>query len=271
MIVFPNCKINLGLQVLNKRADNFHTIETVFYPIDLKDGLEIISSSGAAVEFSATGLPVDGNEEDNICIKAYHLLKNNFPQLPGIKMQLHKTIPMGAGLGGGSADGAFALQLLNQNFNLGLSTEQLIDYALQLGSDCPFFIINKPCYATGRGELLQEAKIDLSMYKIILINPGIHVNTGWAFSQLTPAAPAKSIKEIIKQPVATWAAELKNDFENPVFEKYSVIKSIKDELYRQGAVYAAMSGSGSTVYGIIEEEISIDIFTEQHYFVKMIA
>jgi 4-diphosphocytidyl-2-C-methyl-D-erythritol kinase len=178
MIVFPNCKINLGLQILNKRADNFHAIETVFYPIDLKDGLEIISSSGAAVEFSATGLPIDGNEADNICIKACHLLKNNFPQLPGIKMHLHKTVPMGAGLGGGSADGAFTLRLLNQKFNLGLSTQQLIDYALQLGSDCPFFIINKPCYATGRGELLQEVNIDLSTYKIVLINPGIHINTG---------------------------------------------------------------------------------------------
>ena len=273
MIVFPNCKINLGLHILAKREDGFHNIETVFYPVALKDALEIIPShnSNTAVEFSSTGLIVDGNTNDNICFKAYHLLKKDFPALPEIKMHLHKAIPMGAGLGGGSADGAFALQLLNKKFNLNLSTSALLNYAAQLGSDCAFFIINKPCYATGRGEILEEINIDLLRYKIVLVNPGIHVNTGWAFSQLTPALPQKTIQKIISQPINSWKQELQNDFEKPVFEKYPAIKSIKETLYAQGAVYAAMSGSGSTVYGIFENEISLPLFETENYFVKIIA
>lgn len=271
MIVFPNCKINLGLHILSKRQDGFHNLETVFYPVALKDALEVLPSLGSAIEFTGSGLTVDGNETDNICIKAYHLLKRDFPQLPFIKMHLHKAIPMGAGLGGGSADGAFTLQLLNKKYSLGLSLQQLIDYALQLGSDCPFFIINKPCYATGRGELLEGIDIQLAGYKIVIVNPGIHVNTGWAFSQITPAEPPKNIKAIITQPIATWKAELINDFENPVFEKYPAIKKIKEELYSKGAVYAAMSGSGSTVYGIFEKGISLSSFTDKNYFAKIIA
>lgn len=271
MLLFPNCKINLGLHILSKRQDGFHNLETVFYPIALKDALEIIPSQASSVEFTSSGLTVDGTEADNICIKAYHLLKRDFPQLPFIKLHLHKAIPMGAGLGGGSADGAFTLQLLNTKFNLALSVQQLIDYALQLGSDCPFFIINKPCYATGRGELLEGIDITLTGYKIVIVNPGIHVNTGWAFSQITPAEPHKKLKKIIAQPIATWKAELINDFENPVFEKYPAIKNIKEELYNKGAVYAAMSGSGSTVYGIFEKEIDLSPFTDKNYFTKIIA
>ena len=271
MIVFPNCKINLGLHILNKREDGFHNLETVFYPVDLKDALEIIPAPNSTIEFSGSGLTVDGKEADNICIKAYQLLKRDFRQLSFIKMHLHKAIPMGAGLGGGSADGAFTLQLLNKKFDLGLSTHQLIEYALQLGSDCPFFIINKPCYATARGELLDEINVDLSAYKMVLINPGIHINTAWAFSQITPALPKKSIKEIIVQSVTTWKDELQNDFENPVFEKYPEIKNIKSTLYEQGAVYAAMSGSGSTVYGIFDKEISLLPFTVKNYFAKIIS
>ena len=271
MLLFPNCKINLGLHILNKREDGFHNLETVFYPIALKDALEIIPSPGSSIAFTGSGLTVDGTEADNICIKAYHLLKRDFPQLPFIKLHLYKAIPMGAGLGGGSADGAFTLQLLNKKFNLELSVQQLIDYALQLGSDCPFFIINKPCYATGRGELLEGIDITLAGYKIVIVNPGIHVNTGWAFSQITPAEPQKKLKEIIAQPIATWKAELINDFEAPVFEKYPEIKNIKEELYNKGAAYAAMSGSGSTVYGIFEKEISLSSFTDKNYFSKIIA
>ena len=271
MIVFPNCKINLGLHILNKREDGFHNLETVFYPVDLKDALEIIPAPNSTIEFSGSGLTVEGKEADNICIKAYQLLKRDFPQLSFIKMHLHKAIPMGAGLGGGSADGAFTLQLLNNKFNLGLSVQQLIDYALQLGSDCPFFIINKPCYATGRGELLEGINIKLTDYKIVIINPRIHVNTGWAFSKIIPVVPKKSIQEIILQSILTWKDELINNFENPVFEKYPEIKNIKEELYNMGAVYAAMSGSGSTVYGISEKEISIQPFTDKNYFAKIIG
>lgn len=273
MLLFPNCKINLGLHILNKREDGFHNLETVFYPLGLKDALEIIPSpdSNNTIEFTTTGLVVDGNAEDNICVKAYHLIKKDFPQLPAIKMHLHKATPMGAGLGGGSADGAFTLQLLNKKFNLNISTPQLLNYAAQLGSDGPFFIINKPCYATGRGEILEEIPVDLGNYKIVLVNPGIHINTGWAFTQLTPALPQKSIATIITQPITTWQQDLQNDFEKPVFEKYPVIKKIKETLYTNGAVYAAMSGSGSTVFAIFEKKTAVPRFLDSDYFIKTIA
>ncbi len=272
MVLFPNCKINLGLHILNKREDGFHNLETVFYPVGLKDALEIIPSHnpGNPIEFTTTGLAVDGNAADNICVKAYQLIKKDFPQLPAIKMHLHKATPMGAGLGGGSADGAFTLQLLNKKFNLNLSAAQLLNYALQLGSDGPFFISNKPCYATGRGEILKEITVDLSNYKIVLVNPGIHINTGWAFTQLTPALPPKSIATIVAQPITTWKEELYNDFEKPVFEKYPVIKNIKESLYAAGAVYAAMSGSGSTLFGIFEKKVTTPQFLNEGYFVKVI-
>jgi 4-diphosphocytidyl-2-C-methyl-D-erythritol kinase len=272
VISFPNCKINLGLHILGKREDGFHNLETVFYPIAFKDALEVIpaTNSTTEIEFTGTGLAVDGNIADNLCVKAYHLLKKDFPHLPQVKVQLHKSIPMGAGLGGGSADASFMLKLLNEKFHLNLSPSQLINYSLQLGSDCPFFIINKPCFATGRGEILQEIKVDLAAYKIVLINPGIHVNTGWAFSNITPAHPVKSIKEIIQQPVETWKTELKNDFEVPVFAAHPPVKAIKESLYNQGAVYAAMSGSGSTIFGIFEEDVDTDSLKNGDYFIKII-
>ncbi len=272
MIVFPNCKINLGLNIIAKREDGFHNLETVFYPLAFRDALELIPATNNTtdIEFTGTGLAVDGNVSENLCVKAYHLIKKDFPQLPLVKIHLHKTIPMGAGLGGGSADAAFMLKLLNDKFKLNLSTPQLVNYALQLGSDCPFFIINKPCFATGRGEVLEEIATDLSGYKIVLINPGIHVNTGWAFSKLTPAVPLKFIKEIIKQPVETWKGELKNDFEEPVFAAHPQIKEITETLYQQGAIYAAMSGSGSTVFGIFEQDAKPELLKECNYFIKTI-
>lgn len=276
MLVFPNCKINLGLQILGKREDGFHNIETLFYPVPLKDALEIIPAT--TIEFNITGLPVDGNAADNLCVKAYHLLKKDFPQLPFIKIHLHKAIPMGAGLGGGSADAAFMLKLLNDKFKLNLTTPELLNYALQLGSDCPFFIINKSSIATSRGEQMEEINVDLSAYKIILINPGIHINTGWAFSQFSkrsegykPFDPSgKSIKEIIQQPIPSWKNELLNDFEKPVFAAHPQIKEIKEMLYRQGALYAAMSGSGSTVFGIFNRVTDTKPFEEKNYFIKTV-
>lgn len=270
MIVFPNCKINLGLQILNKREDGFHDLETVFYPVPFRDALEIIPNNNTETEFTGTGLTVDGNDADNLCVKAYQLLKKDFPQLPAVKIHLHKTIPMGAGLGGGSADAAFMLKLLNNKFKLNLSTPQLLNYALQLGSDCPFFIINKPCFATGRGEILEEVPVDLSAYKIVLINPGIHINTGWAFSNITPAPSKKSIKAIIHQPIASWKDELINDFENSVFAAHPQIKEIKEILYSHNAIYAAMSGSGSTVFGIFETVFDAKPFANKNYFIKSI-
>ena len=282
MIVFPNCKINLGLHILGKREDGFHNLETVFYPVPFKDVLELIPNTNnkTAVEFTGTGLTVDGSAADNLCVKAYYLLKIDFPQLPAVKIHLHKAIPMGAGLGGGSADAAFMFKLLNEKFKLNLSTPQLLNYSLQLGSDCPFFIINKPCLATGRGEILEELAVDLSMYKIVLINPGIHINTGWAFSQLAatkgldglkPSDPcAKTIKEIIQQPIETWKDDLKNDFEIPVFAAHPQIKEIKKLLYQQEAKYAAISGSGSTVFGIFDQNVDTGSLKTINYFIKII-
>lgn len=265
MIVFPNGKINLGLYVHGKRNDGYHNLETVFYPVSVKDVLEIITPSynefsesdkENQFRFVCSGLPVDGNPNDNLCVKAFYLLKKDFPALPAVHLHLHKVIPMGAGLGGGSANGAFTLKLINEKFGLHLTTSQLIDYALQLGSDCPFFIINKPCYATGRGEVLEEINLDLSGYSFVIVNPGIHINTGRAFSAISSSAPgtsrlqARALKELILQPVETWKEALANDFEQAVFEEYPEVEHVKKYLYDQGAIYAAMSGSGSTVFGM---------------------
>lgn len=272
MISFPNCKINLGLQITGKRSDGFHNLETVFYPVSLQDALELQHQTvnAAGTEFTCTGLPVAGDLADNLCLKAWELLKKDFPGLPAVKIHLHKAIPMGAGLGGGSANASFILKMLNEKFRLNLSTGQLISYALQLGSDCPFFIINKPCFATGRGEVLAEISTDLSAYSIILVNPGIHINTGWAFTQITPALPAKSVKEIVLQPVDTWKAELINDFEAPVSVAHPAVKAIKDTLYANGAIYAAMSGSGSTVFGIFDRQNNFTYPATENYFIKRI-
>ncbi|MGN6439685.1 MAG: 4-(cytidine 5'-diphospho)-2-C-methyl-D-erythritol kinase [Agriterribacter sp.] len=253
MVVFPNCKINLGLHITARRDDGFHNLETVFYPVNWFDALEVIHGD-AAPAFSFSGIPIPGQPTDNICYKAWQLLKDDFPQLPAIKAHLHKNIPTGAGLGGGSADGAFMLNLLNKKFNLQLTNEQLIMYSLKLGSDCPFFIINQPCYATGRGEILSPVAVDLSRYNLLIVNPGIHVNTGWAFSQLSPVIPSVSIADIIQQPVETWKTTLKNDFEAPVFKAYPAINELKETLYQRGAVYASMTGSGSTVFGLFEKK-----------------
>jgi len=266
MVIFPNSKINLGLNVVGKRSDGYHDIETVFFPIHLRDALEVIEKE--KFEFSTSGFSIEGEPEKNLCLKAFNLLKKDFPQLPAVQMHLYKTIPMGAGLGGGSADGAFTLKLLNKKFELLLSEKQLIHYSLQLGSDCPFFILNKPCFATGRGEILEQTELNLSEYKFLIVQPPIHISTAWAFSTIKPLKPVKSIKQIIQQSIATWKAELINDFERPVFEKYPEIKSIKEKLYDAGAIYASMSGSGSSVYGIFKKEQTILISFPDNYFVK---
>lgn len=263
MVLFPNCKINLGLNILQKRADGYHDLETVFYPVAVKDALEVIQANETS--FHLSGLPVNGNINDNLCLKAYHLLKKNFTHLPPVSIHLHKAIPMGAGLGGGSADGAFMLSILNKKFELNLSGTQLINYAAQLGSDSPFFIINKPCFATSRGESLSPVEIDLSGYKIALIYPGIHISTKEAFANLSPAIPAKRIQETIRQPVSFWKNLLVNDFEKNVFALFPIIKEIKDTLYDKGAIYASMTGSGSTVFGIFEENTNVDFTFANDY------
>jgi 4-diphosphocytidyl-2-C-methyl-D-erythritol kinase len=273
MVAFPNCKINIGLNITGKRPDGFHNLETIFYPIGIKDAVEIIESNeDGNVTFTCTGNIVDAKDDDNLCVKAYHLLKKDFPQIPSIKMHLHKNIPMGAGLGGGSADASAVLLLLNKKFNLNISKEKLIAYALTLGSDCPFFIINKPCFATGRGEILEEINIDLSAYKIMVVNPAIHVNTREAFASLNQSnfSPIGELQHIIKQDISTWKNSIKNDFELSVFKQHPPIENIKNTLYENGAVYSAMSGSGSTVFGIFEKEMSTNIKFPTHYFCQMV-
>ncbi|MGZ8524053.1 MAG: 4-(cytidine 5'-diphospho)-2-C-methyl-D-erythritol kinase [Chitinophagaceae bacterium] len=275
MIVFPNCKINLGLHILCKRTDGYHDLETIFYPLPLYDVLETIRQKDGnpdepSIMFSNSGFSINGQAKDNLCVKAYHLLKDDFPQLPPVSIHLHKTIPIGAGLGGGSADAAFTLLLLNKQFQLNLSTRKLVHYSLQLGSDCPFFIVNKPCFATGRGESLDPITIDLSAYKFVIVNPGIHVNTTTAFSGITPALRGKSVKEIIQQPLEKWKNELINDFEKPVSMQHPEIGSIKTKLYNGGAIYASMSGSGSTVYGIFKKDDVPQFNFPSNYLVKEI-
>ena len=291
MIIFPNCKINLGLHVIRKRNDGFHDIETVFYPIAIYDALEIIKrpeqknkyGESPKANLVSPGLDIPGNSENNTCVKAYELLRRDFPVLSPVEMYLHKTIPVGGGLGGGSADGAFTLKLLDQLFGLELPTEKLLDYSLRIGSDCPFFIINKPCFATGRGESLEPINLDLSAYRFVIVNPGIHVGTTEAFVNLSARVaetghalslqrrPNRSAKQIIQQPVETWKEDLKNDFEETVFLKYPEIKNIKEELYKAGAIYASMSGSGSTVYGIFENEKDLQFSFPPGYFVKQLT
>ncbi|WP_038008327.1 4-(cytidine 5'-diphospho)-2-C-methyl-D-erythritol kinase [Terrimonas ferruginea] len=259
MVNFPNCKINLGLRILRKRTDGYHDLETVFLPIAVRDILEAIplprgKDSAATIQLS--GQPVPGDPQTNLVIKAWQLLKKDHPQLPAVQFHLHKTLPPGAGLGAGSADAAFALILLNQRFELGISSQQLAAYALQLGSDVPFFLVNSPAYATGRGEQLTAIDLDLSSYWIVLIHPRIHVSTAQAFSQLTPAVPAETLPTLLKQPIDTWKHSIVNDFEQPVFAQHPAIGRIKAKLYDAGAVYASMSGSGSSVFGIFSSPVT---------------
>ncbi|MEO9004094.1 MAG: 4-(cytidine 5'-diphospho)-2-C-methyl-D-erythritol kinase [Ginsengibacter sp.] len=265
MITFPNCKINLGLNVVRKREDGFHDIETAFLPLPFYDVLEIVSSSEETTKLITTGLTISAGDE-NICLKAFRLLKNDFPSLPKIKIHLHKIIPIGAGLGGGSSDAASMLLLLNKKFNLKIERDKLLSYSLQLGSDCPFFIINKSCYAMGRGEILQPINLPLSGYKMVLINPGIHVDTREIFQYIKTNTPVKAINEIIQQPVSTWKEELFNDFEKIVFQLAPVIKNIKEILYKHKALYASMSGTGSTVFGIFNKTDEINLSLEEKYF-----
>lgn len=251
MIVFPNCKINIGLQILSKRPDGYHDLETVFYPVPYHDVLEFVPSGN--FQFQTSGLSIEADPSSNLCVKAYNLLKQSFPNLPPVTMQLHKQIPMGAGLGGGSADGSYALKALNDHFKLGLSDEALIQLSLQLGSDCPFFIRNHPVIAHGRGELMEPVELDLSTYTLVIINPGIHVSTAAAFKGIVPGEQGAGLADAIKAPVKAWKNSIRNDFETTVFAQYPEVAGIKDLLYHHGAIYASMSGSGSSVYGLFEQ------------------
>ena len=255
MITFPNAKINLGLNIVEKRLDGYHNLETIFYPIALQDILEITPrNSDTADRYTLTmyDAPFDGNINDNLVIKAYNALAADH-SLPSLDFFLYKKIPTGAGLGGGSADAAFALKMINDIAELSLADEELEKYAARIGADCAFFVRNKPAFATGIGNLLTSAEISLSGYTLVLVKPQIHISTKDAYAQVTPMQPALSIKEIVKRPIAEWRTLLVNDFEKSVFAKYPELQAVKAKLYEIGAEYASMSGSGSAFFGIFKK------------------
>ena len=263
MITFPIAKINLGLNVVERRPD---------YPVNIKDALELTMMntkfpSPVDCDIKVSNLNVEGDEQRNLVVRAYQLLKCDFPQMPRVHAHLYKVIPTQAGMGGGSSDCAYTIRLLNEMFTLGLTEQRMIDYAAQLGADCAFFILSRPSYAEGIGERLVPVSLDLSSYYIGVVRPDIPVSTREAFSLIKPVKPAKCCRDVVLQPIETWRDELSNDFEQSVFALHPEIEAIKQRLYNLGAVYAAMSGSGSAVFGIFQDPIEIskhfpsDMFT----------
>ena len=256
MITFPNAKINLGLNIVEKRPDGYHNLETLFYPVALQDILEITPCKEDATEkytLTMYDAPFDGNIDDNLVIKAYNALAADY-SLPQLDFFLYKKIPTGAGLGGGSADAAFALKMINDIAGLSLGDDELEKYAARIGADCAFFVRNKPAYATGIGNILTPTDFSLAGYTLVLVKPEIHISTKDAYALVTPAKPAYSIEEILKRPIAEWRTLLVNDFEKSVFAKYPEVRAIKEKLYELGAEYASMSGSGSAFFGIFKEK-----------------
>ncbi|UII26510.1 4-(cytidine 5'-diphospho)-2-C-methyl-D-erythritol kinase [Fulvivirga maritima] len=257
MVVFPNIKINLGLNIISRREDGYHNISSVFYPLPLTDILEILPAE--EFNFTSTGLPIPGNTDDNLIIKAYKLLKESY-HLPAVSIHLHKIIPMGAGLGGGSADCAFTIKCLDQLFELNLSTETMEGFAAKLGSDCPFFIANKPVLVEGTGHIFSDIDLSLEGKYIVLIYPEVHVSTAQAYSKVTPKQPDTSVADIIKsKPIDQWKDVLNNDFESSVFQQFPAISKVKNELYDAGAIYASMTGSGASVFGIFDSKPTIQL------------
>ncbi|MFH0866215.1 MAG: 4-(cytidine 5'-diphospho)-2-C-methyl-D-erythritol kinase [Bacteroidota bacterium] len=262
MICFPNCKINIGLNVVEKRKDGFHNIETVFYPVGLCDAFEIVESKKLSIKFS--GIKIKGNTNDNLCIKAYNLIAENY-NIPPVNIFLHKAIPAGAGLGGGSSDAAHMLFLINKMFSLNISKEKLFHFASLLGSDCSFFMNNIPAFAHGRGDITENISLNLKGYHILIVKPNFEISTAKAYSLIKPALSKYSLKEISLKNIKEWGNLAVNDFEVPVSKEFPEIIKIKDRLYKSGAVYASMTGSGSAVYGIFEAEPEIPSVFEKHF------
>jgi 4-diphosphocytidyl-2-C-methyl-D-erythritol kinase len=255
LLTFANAKINLGLRITGKRPDGFHNLESVFYPVrGLTDVAEAIPANTFSFRSEGIPVPMNGKSDNNLCVKAYHLLRKDFGLSP-VNMFLLKNIPIGAGLGGGSSDAAHVLKMLDELFELKLTHPQLEDYAAQLGSDCPFFIENQPAYVTGRGELLEPFPLNLAGYHITIVYPGVHISTKEAFSHINPAPSEMSVHEIAQLPVIRWKNLLINDFEPWAFEQYPVLSEIKEDLYKGGALYASLSGTGSALFGLAKEKI----------------
>jgi 4-diphosphocytidyl-2-C-methyl-D-erythritol kinase len=254
MLTFANAKINLGLFLTEKRSDGYHNLQTVFYPIKIHDVVELVDADETSMLIK--GIDIPGDATNNICFKAFKILQKDF-DLPNQQIVLLKNIPVGAGLGGGSADAAFLVKLANQKFNLGLSVEQMEDYVRPLGADCAFFVQNKPTYAFAKGDEFEELAIDLSAYHLVLIKPPVHVSTAQAYSKVNAKQPSTSLKDLIHLPLQDWQAHIFNDFEPSVFQQYPQIEQIKTKLYQAGAKFALMSGSGSSVFGIFENEVKL--------------
>ena len=275
MLANPICKINLGLNVVERRPDGYHNLETVFYPVPITDALEVFSMdqefpSDVDCDLKITNIHIDGDEQKNLVVRAYNLLKQDFPALPRVHAHLYKGIPTQAGMGGGSSDCGFMITLLNEMFGLGLSEQQMIDYAAKLGADCAFFVVNRPVYAEGIGEKMQDINLNLSGWYLAVVRPAIPVSTKEAFSLITPHHPELNCRDIVMQPVETWRDRLINDFEKSVFSLYPAIGAIKQHLYDMGAVYASMSGSGSSLYGLFREPVNLDDFNAEGTFKTVI-
>ena len=275
MITSPIAKINLGLNVVEKRADGYHNLETVFFPVPIEDTLEVQPMNADCpltvdCDLQVSNNPIDCDPQDNLVVKAYKLLKADFPTLPRIHCHLWKRIPSQAGMGGGSSDCAYMIRLLNEQFQLGLSDEQMMAYAAKLGADCAFFIKSQPCYAEGIGEKMQDIALNLSGWHLAIVRPAIPVSTKEAFSLITPQHPAENCRDVVLQPVETWRGRLTNDFEKSVFALHPEIGAIKQRLYDMGAVYASMSGSGSSLYGLFREPVSLDSFNDEGTFKTII-
>lgn len=254
MLTFPGSKINIGLQITEKRSDGYHNLLSCFYPIGWGDVLELIPSDSFI--FSSSGLPIPGDPGQNLCVKAYKLLNADF-DLPPVKLHLHKIVPIGAGLGGGSADAAFTLKLLNERFQLKLNTAQIEGYARQLGSDCAFFVQNKPMYCREKGDVFDEITVAIAGYTVVLVYPNLAISTAEAYAGVRPRLPESPLWELLQQPVTEWRNVVHNDFEDSLFPRYPILQAVKEKLYNLGAIYASMSGSGSTIYGIFPSDPDI--------------
>ncbi|MFO7853371.1 MAG: 4-(cytidine 5'-diphospho)-2-C-methyl-D-erythritol kinase [Bacteroidota bacterium] len=254
MTTFPNAKINIGLNIVGKRQDGYHNIESLFYPVGARDALEFViqPKGNDSDELIVTGLETSCSMEENFAVKAVNLLRKEY-SIPPLKIHLHKVIPPGSGLGGGSSDAAFMLKYLNRYFSLGIDDQKLRDMSLEIGSDCAFFVNNKPAFVSGRGEVIQETDFSLEGKYLLLVYPGITISTAEAYSMINPGRPDKSLTEIIKQPIGEWRYTLKNDFQDMIISRYPLIGKLINKIYNENALYCSMSGSGSTVYGIFEE------------------
>lgn len=254
MLAFPNAKINIGLNITEKRPDGFHNIESCFYPVDWCDALEMLPSEKTS--FRSSGISIPGNPDDNLCLKAFKLISADY-KIPPVEMHLLKSVPIGAGLGGGSSDAAFAIKTLNELFNLDLSQEMQVGYARRLGSDCAFFINNHPAYCYHKGDEFEPIDLVLTGKWIVLVNPGIHISTQEAYAGIQPQASETDLRILLRKPLTEWQHQVKNDFEATLFPKYPLLSDIKMKLYNHGAAYASMSGSGSTIYGIFDKEVDL--------------